>query len=162
MDFGAVFVATCLAAAIGTLIMGLWARYPIAQAPGMGLNAFFAFTVVLGMGVPWQTALAGDVRLGRAVLRARRDRCAGGDHQRDPAAAQARGRRRHRPVHRVHRARTPGSSSRPYEATFVTLGDLTAPTTLLAIFGCWSPRCSCCAACAAACSTASSSPRSPA
>lgn len=58
MDTGAVFVATALAAAIGTLVMGLWARYPIAQAPGMGLNAFFAFTVVLGMGIDWQTALA--------------------------------------------------------------------------------------------------------
>ena len=58
MDFGAVFVATCLAAAIGTLIMGLYAKLPIAQAPGMGLNAFFAFTVVLGMGIDWQTALA--------------------------------------------------------------------------------------------------------
>jgi adenine/guanine/hypoxanthine permease len=61
MDMDAIFVATCLAAAIGTLIMGLWARYPIAQAPGMGLNAFFAFTVVLGMGIPWQTALAGTL-----------------------------------------------------------------------------------------------------
>ncbi|MEX0831212.1 MAG: NCS2 family permease [Nitriliruptoraceae bacterium] len=58
MDEGAVFVATALAAAIGTIIMGLWAKYPIAQAPGMGLNAFFAFTVVIGMGVPWETALA--------------------------------------------------------------------------------------------------------
>ena len=58
MDEGAVFVATALAAAIGTLIMGLWANLPIAQAPGMGLNAFFAFTVVLGMGIPWETALA--------------------------------------------------------------------------------------------------------
>jgi adenine/guanine/hypoxanthine permease len=58
MDFGAVFVATCLAAAIGTLIMGLWAKLPVAQAPGMGLNAFFAFTVVIGMEVPWETALA--------------------------------------------------------------------------------------------------------
>jgi adenine/guanine/hypoxanthine permease len=58
MDPGAIFVATCLAAAIGTLIMGLWAKLPIAQAPGMGLNAFFAFTVVIGLGVPWQTALA--------------------------------------------------------------------------------------------------------
>ncbi len=58
MDAGAVFVATCLAAAIGTAIMGLWAKLPIAQAPGMGLNAFFAFSVVLGLGVPWQTALA--------------------------------------------------------------------------------------------------------
>jgi adenine/guanine/hypoxanthine permease len=58
MDFGAVFVATCLAAAIGTLIMGLLAKLPIAQAPGMGLNAFFAFSVVIAMDVPWETALA--------------------------------------------------------------------------------------------------------
>ena len=61
MDAGAVFVATCVAASLGTAIMGLWARYPIAQAPGMGLNAFFAFTVVLGMGIPWETALAGTL-----------------------------------------------------------------------------------------------------
>lgn len=59
MDQGAIFVATALAAAIGTLIMGIWGKYPIAQAPGMGLNAFFAYTVVLGMGVSWQQALAG-------------------------------------------------------------------------------------------------------
>jgi adenine/guanine/hypoxanthine permease len=58
MDRGAVFVATCVAAAIGTLIMGLYANYPIALAPGMGLNAFFAFVVVQGMGVSWQVALA--------------------------------------------------------------------------------------------------------
>ncbi|MGB0626935.1 MAG: solute carrier family 23 protein, partial [Alphaproteobacteria bacterium] len=45
MDKGALFVATCIAAAIGCLIMGLWANYPIALAPGMGLNAFFAFGV---------------------------------------------------------------------------------------------------------------------
>ena len=57
MDKGALFVATCLAAAVGCLIMGLWANYPIALAPGLGLNAFFAFGVVGGMGVPWQTAL---------------------------------------------------------------------------------------------------------
>ncbi|PPK53048.1 NCS2 family permease [Marinobacter persicus] len=57
MDFGAVFVATCIAAAIGTLIMGLWANYPIALAPGMGLNAFFSFTVVGSMGYSWQVAL---------------------------------------------------------------------------------------------------------
>ncbi|MDX1756513.1 MAG: NCS2 family permease [Marinobacter sp.] len=57
MDFGAVFVATCLAAVIGTLIMGLWANYPIALAPGMGLNAFFSFTVVGSMGYSWQIAL---------------------------------------------------------------------------------------------------------
>lgn len=57
MDFNAVFVATCLAAALGTGIMALVANYPIALAPGMGLNAYFTFTVVQGMGVPWQAAL---------------------------------------------------------------------------------------------------------
>lgn len=57
IDPGAAFVATCLAAAIGTAIMGLYANYPVALAPGMGLNAYFAFGVVLGMGHPWQVAL---------------------------------------------------------------------------------------------------------
>lgn len=57
MDRGAVFVATCLAAAIGTAIMGLYANYPIALAPGMGLNAYFTYGVVLGMGHTWQVAL---------------------------------------------------------------------------------------------------------
>lgn len=58
MDQGAVFVATCLAAALGCLVMGLVANYPIALAPGMGLNTYFTFSVCMGMGVPWQTALA--------------------------------------------------------------------------------------------------------
>jgi AGZA family xanthine/uracil permease-like MFS transporter len=58
MDKGAVFVATCLAAAISTLIMALYANYPIALAPGMGLNAFFAFALVLGYKYTWQQALA--------------------------------------------------------------------------------------------------------
>jgi adenine/guanine/hypoxanthine permease len=57
MDYGAVFVATALAAAVGSIIMGLLGRYPLALAPGMGLNAFFAYTVVLGSGIPWQHAL---------------------------------------------------------------------------------------------------------
>ena len=57
MDFGAVFVATCLAAAVGSAAMGLLANYPVALAPGMGQNAFFAFTVVLGMAVDWRVAL---------------------------------------------------------------------------------------------------------
>jgi adenine/guanine/hypoxanthine permease len=57
MDRGAVFVATCLAAAIGSLIMGLFANWPVAMAPGMGLNAYFAYVVVLGMGYTWQAAL---------------------------------------------------------------------------------------------------------
>ena len=57
MDKGAVFVATCLAAALGTAIMGLYANYPVALAPGMGLNAYFTYGVVLGMGHTWQVAL---------------------------------------------------------------------------------------------------------
>ncbi|GEK11471.1 MULTISPECIES: NCS2 family permease [Pseudoalteromonas] len=57
MDHGAAFVATCIAAAIGCFIMGLWANYPLALAPGMGLNAFFTYGVVLGMGYTWQSAL---------------------------------------------------------------------------------------------------------
>lgn len=57
IDHGAAFVATCLAAAIGTAIMGLYANYPVALAPGMGLNAYFTYGVVLGMGHSWQVAL---------------------------------------------------------------------------------------------------------
>ncbi|MGB1756592.1 MAG: NCS2 family permease, partial [Pseudomonadales bacterium] len=57
MDFGAVFVATCLAAALGSIAMGILGRYPIALAPGMGQNAFFSYVIVLGMGYPWQAAL---------------------------------------------------------------------------------------------------------
>jgi AGZA family xanthine/uracil permease-like MFS transporter len=57
MPRDAVFVATCLAAALGTLIMGLYANYPIGLAPGMGLNAYFSYAVVKGMGFPWEAAL---------------------------------------------------------------------------------------------------------
>ena len=58
MSFGAVFTATIIAAVIGTLIMGLWANWPVALAPGMGLNAFFTFGVIFGMGYSYQQALA--------------------------------------------------------------------------------------------------------
>jgi Permeases len=59
MDKGAVFTATALASALGCILMGVLARYPIATAPALGINAFFAYSVVIGMKVPWQTALAG-------------------------------------------------------------------------------------------------------
>lgn len=59
MDPGAVFTATAIAAAIGSLFMGIIAKYPVVLAPGVGLSAFFAYTVVLGYGIPWQTALSG-------------------------------------------------------------------------------------------------------
>jgi AGZA family xanthine/uracil permease-like MFS transporter len=57
MDFGAVMVATCISSAIASLLMGVFARYPFALAPGMGLNAYFTFGVCLGMGVDWRVAL---------------------------------------------------------------------------------------------------------
>ena len=57
LDFGAVFVATIIAAMVGTSIMGFWANWPVALAPGMGLNAFFTYGVVLGMGQSWEVAL---------------------------------------------------------------------------------------------------------
>ena len=57
IDHGAAFVATCIAAALGCLLMGLYANWPVGLAPGMGLNAFFTYTVVGTMGYNWETAL---------------------------------------------------------------------------------------------------------
>src|SRR5512136_1341365 len=67
MPFTAVVAATCLSAAIGSLMMGIFARYPIALAPGMGLNAYFTYVVVKGMGISWQIAL-GAVFLSGALF----------------------------------------------------------------------------------------------
>lgn len=63
-----VFVATALAAAIGTLIMGVFAKFPMGLAPGVGLNAFFTYSVCIGMDIPWQTALAGVLASGIIFL----------------------------------------------------------------------------------------------
>ena len=103
MDHGAVFVATCLAAAISSIIMGVYANYPIALAPGMGLNAYFAFTMVPELGGNWQLALA-LVFLSGAVpvdLAHTLTRMADQRHSHDP---EARHRRRHRPVPGATRA----------------------------------------------------------
>src|SRR3989441_2959507 len=68
MDFGAVLTATCLAAAFATALMGLMANYPIAVAPAMGHNFFFAYSVVIGRKVPWQVALGGVAVAGIAFI----------------------------------------------------------------------------------------------
>lgn len=68
MPFKAVVAATCFCAAFGSILMGAFARYPIALAPGMGLNAYFTYTVVKGMGVPWETALGAVFISGVAFL----------------------------------------------------------------------------------------------
>ncbi len=64
MPEGSVFVATALAAAIGSFIMGAFAKFPLALAPGIGVNAFFTYSVCLGMGISWETALAGVLTSG--------------------------------------------------------------------------------------------------
>src|SRR5580693_3988052 len=68
MPLAAVTAATCLSAAVGSFLMGGFAKYPIALAPGMGLNAYFTYSVVQGMGVPWQTALGAVFLSGVAFL----------------------------------------------------------------------------------------------
>ncbi|MBM3762415.1 MAG: NCS2 family permease [Acidobacteria bacterium] len=68
MPFGAITAATCLSAAFGSILMGVFARYPIALAPGMGLNAYFTYVVVKGMGIPWQVALGAVFFSGIAFL----------------------------------------------------------------------------------------------
>jgi AGZA family xanthine/uracil permease-like MFS transporter len=68
MEFGAVFTATIIAAVVGTLIMGLWANWPVALAPGMGLNAFFTYGVVFGMGYSFQQALAAVLLAGLVFI----------------------------------------------------------------------------------------------
>src|SRR5476649_2491591 len=68
MPVAAVAAATCLAAGLGSILMGLVSNYPLALAPGMGLNAYFTYTVVKGMGVPWPTALGCVFISGAAFL----------------------------------------------------------------------------------------------
>jgi AGZA family xanthine/uracil permease-like MFS transporter len=136
MDPGAVFVATGLSAAIGCLVMGLWAKYPIALAPGMGLNAFFAYSVVLGMGIPWQTALFGVLVSGviffiLTVTKIRETIINAIPTQLKLAAGAGIGL-----FIAFIGLRSAGIvQEAPPETTIVALGDLTAPTTLLAIFG---------------------------
>jgi adenine/guanine/hypoxanthine permease len=68
MPAAGVMAATCISAAVGSVLMGVLAKYPIALAPGMGINAYFAYSVVKGMGVPWQAALGGVFLSGVAFL----------------------------------------------------------------------------------------------
>ncbi|TCP40688.1 AGZA family xanthine/uracil permease-like MFS transporter [Tamaricihabitans halophyticus] len=134
MDAQAVFVATALAGAFGTLVMGLWARYPVALAPGMGLNAFFAFTVVLTMGIPWQTALAGTFVSGLiffvlAVSGIREAIINAIPMQLKLATGAGIG------LFIAFIGLKNAGIVVPDESTFVALGSMTRPETLLAAFG---------------------------
>ncbi|UOQ44098.1 NCS2 family permease [Halobacillus salinarum] len=134
MDKGAVFTATAVAAAIGTLVMGLLAKYPIALAPGMGLNAFFAYTVMLDYQIPWETALAGVLASGLIfillTLSGLREKIINAIPANLKLAVGA-GIGLFIAFIGFQNAGIVVNS----DATLVHLGDLSAPATLLAIFG---------------------------
>jgi AGZA family xanthine/uracil permease-like MFS transporter len=134
MPLAAVTTSTCLCAAIGSILMGALANYPLALAPGMGLNAYFTYTVVKGMGVPWQTALGAVFLSGVIFLLL----TFGGIRQKLLSAIP----------HQLHSAVAGGIGLFiafiglrnsgiivPSPATTVALGNLHAPSTQLAIFG---------------------------
>lgn len=134
MDYGSVFMATALAAAIGCLMMGIIAKYPIALAPGMGLNAFFAYTVILTYGIPWQTALTGVlfsglifIVLSLSGLRERIINAIPNDLKLAVGAGIG--------LYITFIGLQNSGIIVANEATMVGLGDLTVPSTLLAIFG---------------------------
>jgi adenine/guanine/hypoxanthine permease len=134
MDQSAVFVATCLAAALGSAIMGLYANWPIAMAPGMGLNAFFAFTVVGALGFTWQQALgavfiSGVIFLILTVTGVRRWLVAGIPVSMRSAIAAGIGL-----FLGIIALRSAGIVVTS-EATSVTLGHLTEPAPVLAMLG---------------------------
>lgn len=134
MNVGAVFVATALAAMTGSIIMGLVANYPIALAPGMGLNAFFAFSAVIGMGLSWQAALlavffSGVIFLGITVFKIREKIIDAIPEELKYAAGAGIGLF----IAFIGFKNAEIIVSDP--ATFVALGDLSAPGPLLAVFG---------------------------
>ena len=110
MPFQAVMIGTIVAAAFATVIMAFHANYPIALAPGMGLNAYFAFTVVGAMGVPWETAL-GAVSSPVSSHLAHFDPGTGGGHRRRAQLAQ-------RSDRSGHRVLSPSSASKTAESSF--------------------------------------------
>jgi len=134
MPLAAVTAATCLCAAFGSILMGGLANYPIALAPGMGLNAYFTYTVVKGMGVPWQTAL-GAVFLSGAIFLALtytgiRQRLVGAiPHQLHAAVGGGIG------LFIAFIGFRNAGIIVPSATTVVTLGNVRAPHTALALFG---------------------------
>ncbi|WP_446224662.1 NCS2 family permease [Nocardia sp. IBHARD005] len=130
----AVFTATAVAAVFGTLVMGIWAKYPIALAPGMGLNAFFAYTVVLSMGIPWQVALSGTLLSGiiffiLAITKVRERILNAIPLQMKFAVGAGIG------LFVAFLGLKNAGIVVNSDATLVTLGDFTEGTTLLAMFG---------------------------
>jgi AGZA family xanthine/uracil permease-like MFS transporter len=132
--FAKLLVVTALAAAIGSLLMGLVARYPFAQAPGMGLNAYFAYTVVLGQKIPWQTALgavaiSGTIFVLLSVLGVRQAIVRAIPNHLKYSVTAGIG------MFLAFIGLKNAGAVIPNPATFVTLGNLTSAPVLIAIFG---------------------------
>src|SRR5690349_21492559 len=134
MPVAGVFAATCLSAAFGTILMGAFARYPIALAPGMGLNAYFTYTVVKGMGVPWQTALgavflSGVAFIALTLIGVRQMIVSAIPHELYSAVAVGIG------LFIAFIGLRNAGVIVANQATLVTMGNLRSPNTLLSIFG---------------------------
>jgi AGZA family xanthine/uracil permease-like MFS transporter len=132
--FAKLLVVTALAAAFGSLLMGLVARYPFAQAPGMGLNAYFAYTVVLGQKIPWQTALgavaiSGTIFVILSVLGVRQAIVRAIPNHLKYSVTAGIG------MFLAFIGLKNAGAVVPNPATFVTLGNLTSAPVLIAIFG---------------------------
>ncbi len=134
MPSAAVTAATCVASALGCLLMGVLARYPIALAPGMGLNAYFTYSVVQGMGVPWQVALgavflSGVIFLLLTAVGIRQLILESIPHELYSAVAVGIG------IFIAFIGFRNAGIIQGHPATLVTLGNLRDPKTLLALFG---------------------------
>ncbi len=134
MPLAAVTAATCLSAAVGSFLMGGFARYPIALAPGMGLNAYFTYSVVKGMGIPWQAALGAVFLSGAAFLLltfvgVRQLIISAIPHELHSAVAAGVG------LFIAFIGFRNSGIVVPNPATVVSLGHLSDPSTALAIFG---------------------------
>ena len=134
MPIAAVTAATCLSAAFGSIMMGVIARYPIALAPGMGLNAYFTYSVVKGMGIPWQTALgavflSGICFLVLTLIGVRQLIVSAIPHELYSAVAAGVG------LFIAFIGFRNSGIVVPHAATVLTMGNLRDPNTLLAIFG---------------------------
>jgi AGZA family xanthine/uracil permease-like MFS transporter len=134
MPIAAVTAATCLSAAFGSIMMGVVARYPIALAPGMGLNAYFTYSVVKGMGIPWQTALgavflSGVCFLVLTLIGVRQLIVSAIPHELYSAVAAGVG------LFIAFIGFRNSGIVVPHAATVLTMGNLRDPNTLLAIFG---------------------------
>jgi adenine/guanine/hypoxanthine permease len=134
MDFGAVFTATALSSIIATLVMAFYANYPFALAPGMGLNAFFAYGIVLGMGYSWQMALAavfieGLIFIALTMLNVREAIIKSIPLNLKHAVSVGIG------LFIAFIGLKNAGVVVPYEATIISLGDMTSPGALMALLG---------------------------